>query len=177
MPIIPVYLGPTSWGGPNAGQFRPNGPLTYHGDPSTWDRATFLKNPVLHGGKTEGKKKGLWSARIFVGLNVGGAPRWTPDDVVKLVLEVRVAQVGRPDASFIVQRGLYSQGPDVIDETSVQVAIMNLPYWNVSKDAFKEQMVELADRLAEELDQESVILEIQKNGLLKFSWTIGPVAQ
>ena len=33
-----------------------------------------------------------------------------------------------------------------------------------------------AENIADKLDQESVILEIQKNGVLKYSYTVGPEA-
>jgi hypothetical protein len=179
MPIIPIDIGFASWGGPNAGSFRPNGKLHFHGDRSAWDKVRFLSdNPIRHGGKTGGKNKDVWAARLFVGLNIGPTPRWSADDVIKIVRDVRMDQVGQADASFITQRGLYTQmiggRPDIVEEDSIQVMISNLPHWGVGKGKFKKQMIELAETVAAKLGQDTVILEIQKNGLVKFSWTIEP---
>lgn len=134
--------------------FRPRGALQVHGD-----RAR-LSNPVAWS-----EEEPMLAARIFVGLKVGDVDKWTVDDVVKTVKRVRTAQVGAPDASFVSQKGLYTheKSGEVVEEDSVQVVILNTA--GTPHKEFVEQIVSLAEMLALELDQESVIVEIQKGGV------------
>jgi len=108
---------------------------------------------------------GTYSARLFVGLSVGQTPKWIVDDVTAKVYDIRKEQGKSPDASILVQRGLYEDfsGKRVTEE-SVQVIIIDLS--GAEKKAFVEDMKELAEKLRVSLEQEVVILEIQKKGLV-----------
>lgn len=166
MPAFPVDPRRASWCSPDGrskGSFRPNGVLQHYGpkmNPSLWDSDE------------------TWGARLFVGLSVGTNKTWTQDDVVRIVRGVREEQVGSPDSSFVMQRGLYSQTVGdqkiVVDEDSVQVIIVNLPQWEVTPEAFKAQMVALAEALAQDLRQQEVIVEIQRNGIYQQTIGVGP---
>src|ERR1019366_1106407 len=65
------------------------------------------------------------AARVFVGLNVGETPTYTVEDVVKATKAIRREQGVLPDATFIAQKGLYTEpearGGKLIDENSVQI--------------------------------------------------------
>lgn len=166
MPSFPADPRKFHWGSPNGrsnGRFIPKGQIKWHGprlNPTLWDAAE------------------TWAARMFVGLSIGRDKAWSENDVVQIVKAVREKQVGSPDSSFIMQRGLYTQTVDgenvVVDETSVQVIIINLPQWSVPSDAFIEQMVALAEKLAQDLRQMEVIVEIQKNGMTQTTIGVGP---
>lgn len=111
---------------------------------------------------------GGFSARLFVGLNVGRKKSWSAADVKRLVAKVRESQVGSPDSSFILQRGLYSQpGVGVVDEESVQVAIYDTGKvkrggWRPSTKAeWKREILHLARALATALCQDEVIVDLR----------------
>lgn len=157
--ILPVTTTSTSWSTPDGwGQFRPNGDMTLWQAPGT-----SMPNPARFA-----VTEPLWSA-LFVGLSVGSRPRWKDKDVIDVVAGVREEQTGDPSASFVSQRGIYRHESDgkVITENSVQVIILNLPELKTSRQQFREQMVTLAEKLAEELQQELVIVELQRGGVVK----------
>jgi hypothetical protein len=105
------------------------------------------------------------SARLFVGLNVGQTQRWSVDDVTRIVFETRKAQGETADASILLQQGIYEDrsGAKVV-EPSVQVIIIDLS--SATKQKFVAEMKALADGLRLALEQEVVILEIQKRGIV-----------
>jgi hypothetical protein len=109
------------------------------------------------------------AARIFVGLNVGEKPTYTINDVVKATKEIRLQQGALPDATFIAQKGLYTEpaarGGHLITENSVQIIIFDTE--GLSLDAFGEKVVQLARGLRERFDQDSVIVELQEGGVSK----------
>lgn len=112
----------------------------------------------------------MYAARLFVGFNVGGETQWTMDDAVRIVRRVRGDQVHDPSSSFLYQRGLYTHVErggerEIVDEPGAQIIILNLPDFGVSPREFERQMVELGEALAEDLEQEAVIVEIQKAGM------------
>jgi len=169
-----------SWCDPkgNTGSFEPKGTLWISGDGENAE--ALAPNP--RGWRSS---KPLWSARILVGFNVGGKPKWKMDDVVKIVRSVRVEQVGNPGASFLYQKGLYSSeariadpsDPRIVSEDGAQIVILNLESFGTSAKAFEQQMVELAETLAEKLRQDEVILEMQRSGISKSTSGITPRAQ
>lgn len=160
---VPAQMGPARWTTPTggAGQFRPNGPVVFV--PAT-DGSAMHPNPYeVYGGSD------TLAARLFVGLNVGGKPTWNIDDVVHAVRAERGKQKVPADASFLLQRGIYTHTPKrgrktVIEETSVQVVIVRMP--SESDRTWRPHMIQLAERLAQRLEQASVILELQKGGLV-----------
>jgi hypothetical protein len=151
MPTLPADLRTATWADENGypGQFVPNGAVELHG---------AEPNPATR------FKKGSRAARLFVGLNVGKKPRWNVNDVVRIVKRVRREQTGSVGASFLTQRGLYSSGRSIVNEKSVQVVILDEQALGARK--WKDQIVELAEALAEELKQEVVIVELQKSGIV-----------
>jgi hypothetical protein len=154
---VPAKLSRFSWRyRGNVGFFEPNGAVGSHG-------------PDLHPNKRDWQTDApLYAARIFVGFNVGDEPRWTMDDLVPIVKRVRTEQVGSPDSSFLYQRGVYAHqragDTTVADEQGAQIIILNVPDFETEPDEFESQIVQLAEIIAEQLLQETVIVEIQRAG-------------
>lgn len=114
---------------------------------------------------------GGYSARIFVGLNVGDKETYTVNDVVKLVVETRKEQGASADASILSQKGIYeSKGGDVVVEPSVQIILIDLV--GKTKKEFTDEVTEVAEVLQEKLQQEVVLVEIQKSGVVKDVYSI-----
>lgn len=144
--------------GDNIGWFVPNARLTVsrgglsrlHTNPPAWS-----------------SDEPLTAARIFVGFNVGARPVWTIEDAIRIVRRVRKEQVGVPDSTFLYQRGLYTHksSGETVEEDGTQIIFLNLPDFGVTKADFERQALDLAETLATELDQEEVIVEIQRGGM------------
>lgn len=115
-----------------------------------------------------------WSARLFVGLNVGGEPRWKIEDVVRIVRAFRRRRGEQEDSSFLLQRGVYTHWVDrkVVEEDSVQVIMIKVD--DSSPLQWRVGIVELAEHLAEKLDQESVIVEFQLGGVSQATYSVTP---
>ncbi len=162
MPAIPANPGTFHWNAPRphrGGTFRPNGRIEYHGvrrNPETWSSSDTL------------------AGRIIVGFNVGPTPTYTVDDLIPIVDEVRTRQVGNPPSSFIAQKGIYQHhdGKTVVHEDGAQVIIIDLS--GGTEEEFQAQMIELAEIIAQRLQQETVIVEIQKNGISQRTIGVGP---
>jgi hypothetical protein len=136
-------------------RFRPHGAMIVRQDGAS--RAAEDVERLSSGG---------YSARLFVGLNIGDNPRWSVDDVADRVFEIRKAQNRSGDSSILLQRGTYENfaGKRVTEE-SVQVIIIDLA--GQTKPAFVADMKDLAEKLRAALEQEVVILEIQKKGVVQ----------
>jgi hypothetical protein len=151
MPTVPADTRAHSWRSPRGrrSSFRPNGKLHHVGprlNPAAWST------------------RETWAARFFIGFNVGQETRWSLEHVVELVKRVRAAQGRSPDASFIAQVGTYTHsGGDVVTEPGAQVILINTD--GLEPEAFESEMVAMAEQIAKTFEQESVILEIQKNGV------------
>ena len=143
---IRVDPGPSYWPG---GYFRPRGRVMVHGP----RRAL---NPV------EWSSKVTWSARLFVGLSVGNRKAWTVAQVVALV-----RRLWRRGASFVSQRGLWKSPKSgrLVPETSVQVILLDLH--GDPLPVFRAEVIRLAEALCSRLRQEQVVVEFQRNGLVK----------
>lgn len=154
MPVIRANTGSLTWPG---GHFRPRGKVRFVGprvNPEDWS------------------SKVTWAARLFVGFNVGDEERYTVDDLVKIV-QVDPYFGGKPAASFVAQVGLYTSRTNgyTTRENGAQVIILNL----AEKDdgsrytvaQFRAVMVGLAERICDEMEQEEVIVEIQRNGIAR----------
>jgi len=102
-----------------------------------------------------------------VGLNVGDKPTYTIEDVVNATKQIRREQGSLPDATFIAQKGLYTEpearGGRVIDENSVQIIIFDTE--GLLLEAFSAKIVQLARALRERFHQDSVIVELQEAGI------------
>jgi hypothetical protein len=127
---------------------------------------------ILHAGEEDVVRLGggSYSARFFVGLNVGGEERWKVQDVVDLVIKTRHDQGAGADASILSQKGIYESKKGTITEPSVQVIIIDLVGKN--KGEWIEEMTDLGEVLQEKFEQESVILEIQKSGVVTDVYSI-----
>jgi hypothetical protein len=123
---------------------------------------------VHHVGAIENPSKRLggvgYSARLFVGLNVGTRRGFTEKDVIAAVWRIRKRQKKSADASILSQKGIYEdfRGRRII-EPSVQVIIIDTA--GTPKREFVDEMKELAEGLRARLKQETVILEIQRKGV------------
>lgn len=122
-----------------------------------------------------------YSATLYVGFSVytgkGAAkPTWTMSDLVKLVKKVRREQVTHPDATFLYQRGVYTHEKDkyVVTENGGQVILLNVPPVKRKFNEFRRHVIRLAEIIARKFQQESVIVAIEKDGIL--IETVGVVA-
>lgn len=144
------------------GEWKPQGKLVTTG-----------RNPVV-ADRVEGA---TIAARLFVGFNVCDKPVYTMEDIVDKVQEIREGQGRDPDASFVYQRGLYKHHPHgdqkdcgLVEEQSAQVILIFVPEEYQSppvetKAQFHQHMIDMAGQIARDWQQESVILEFQRNGV------------
>jgi hypothetical protein len=141
-------------------RFRPRGPM------HVIDGSARSKSRRAAEDHVENWGVGL-AARVFVGLNVGDKPRYTIQDVVQATKEIRRQQGLLPDATFIAQKGLYTEpkekGGSLVEENSVQIIIFDTE--GSTMDAFSDKIVKLARGLRERFDQDSVIVELQEAGV------------
>lgn len=143
---------------PRGRRFKPTGPLV----PQSRSQELARREPLSR-----------LSARFFVGLNVGTETKWTERDVVDAVVRIRRAQGATPGASILSQLGIYEdQQRRIINEPSVQIIIIDFD--GVPQDAFTKEMIALGEQLARELQQETVLLEIQKRGVVEDQYTLTP---
>lgn len=148
-------------------RWRPTGPVAFHADPAA-HASEAQKNPIEAIGDGENL-----AARFFVGLNVGKVTRWTPKDVADVVWRVRKAQGENGSTSIISQLGLYeSDAGDKVEEPSVQVVVLDLS--GAPRPKFFGEMTEVGETLARELHQETVILEMQKRGVVEAVYVVTP---
>ncbi len=150
------------WNAPHphaSGSFRPHGRLEHHGahpNPNLWEAEQTI------------------AARLIVGFSVGDVPTWSLDDLIPLVRELRESQVGDPSATFVAQKGIYRHrdGSGVVTEDGAQIFLINLS--GASLAEFTGQMVALAEEICRRFQQESVIVEIQVNGISQKTIGVGP---
>jgi hypothetical protein len=157
MPSYPCNPGSLTWSSPGGGcSFRPQGRL----------------HVIDDAGALSGLRGKAWTsedtlaARLIVGFNVGASPVYSIEDLIPIVRAVRTKQTGDPSASFILQKGIYQHrdpSKGVVQEDSAQVLIIDMA--GLGEAAFENQMVELAEIIARQMQQEIVIVEIQKNGI------------
>jgi hypothetical protein len=113
-------------------------------------------------------------ARLFVGFNVGEKPKYTMDDIVALVMRKRVPI---PDASFVSQRGIYTSqitGQVVQEEGAQVIIILGATVTRAVVAAFEDEMVALAETICHDMQQEMVIVELQRNGVVKQTIWVTP---
>lgn len=155
MPVIPADTRTIAWSAPDGhgGSFRPNGKLTTVGD-------AVHQNPAAWA-----SKKPMLASRLFVGFSVGNKPRWKVDDLVRIVKLIRKRQGHAPDASFLLQRGIYTsrKSGKTVTEDGAQVVLLNVD-GATTKD-FEAEMLTLAEEIAKRLKQEEVIVELQRGGV------------
>ena len=102
--IYPVHLGETLhvFRKGHSRRWKPEGPVSFHVDPSTGHADERQRNPI----EAIGSGDNL-SARFFVGLKVGDEVRWTPKDVADIVWRVRKAQGQNGSSTILSQLGVY----------------------------------------------------------------------
>jgi len=144
-------------------EFVPEGSTVTIGDAEGLQR-----NPVI----ARVKEKQL-AARLFVGLSVGKKPKYVVEDVIRVTKKVRTFQTGNPGASFLLQKGTWKAGPgDFVDEDSVQIIIID--EHGRSEVEFETEMAELAEVLAQELEQDIVFVDVQVNGVHETTLKVVP---
>ena len=142
--------------------FRPDGKMRFVGE--GWRRVgePHREGPVR-------------AARLFVSLHVGGALRWSPEDLVPIVTEVRTQQTQLPDPPFLVQPGYFTGRRDGAhwSEASVQVVVVHEP--RITQADFRKAMVELAEVLCARLGHAEIVVQLQCDGLSKNTMGVAPV--
>lgn len=135
--------------------FEPRGDVHCCGDPAN---LKLRRNPV------ERLDVVPLTARLFVGLNVGQKPTYSVEDAVKLTREIRTRQGALPDASFLAQRGLFTDEKtrEIVDENSVQIVVFD---FSGDQEFFEAQIEELAEELAQKFQQQVIYVEMQKAGV------------
>ena len=118
--------------------------------------------------------KPLYAARLFVGFSVGQKPTWDIDDLISIVARTRKKQKRALDASFLVQKGIYTSkiSGETVTEDGAQVLILNLDDLKLAD--FEADMTALAEAIARKMKQEEVIVEIQKGGITKMTFGVVP---
>lgn len=150
--VLPTDTRPAIWATPyGVRAFHPHGRKRWSGD--------YRPN------KTVWESADTFSARLFVGFNVGDKTVYEMKDLVALVRQVREQQTGDPSASFVYQHGIYKhEAGQIVEEPGAQVIIINM---GSSPEQFIAQMVELAESIARDMSQEEVVVEIQRNGVVQ----------
>jgi hypothetical protein len=168
--VIPCnFVAKGRWASPNCkeqGSFTPS-----RENPSL---IGVLPNPV------DWESEETWSARVFVGFNVGLTPTYGIEDLIAIVKEVRKKQTGLPDSTFLAQKGIYTyqEGQykgQYSEERGGQAIVLNVEPVQVPKEQFITDMQSMAEVIAAALQQEKVVLEIQRNGVVQKTYGISPV--
>lgn len=138
--------------------FRPKGKVVCH------EKGGGRKSTAAEARKSFGK--GGPSARIFMGLSVGEDATFTVDDVVQAVARIRRARSLTPNASILSQKGIYEDRQKrLIVEDSVQIVIIDVDGTPIEE--FKEEVLDLADELIDEFEQEEIVVELQDAGIVQ----------
>jgi hypothetical protein len=126
-------------------------------------------NPITR----ESYGTGAYAGLIIIGLSGQDGEKFKLEDMVSIVGDIRMEQAGDPGASFIAQKGLFKHKitGKRVEEDSVRIIILNLT--GESDEEFKENILSLADELAERFNQEAVIVEFQRKGVTEEVTGIG----
>jgi len=118
---------------------------------------------------------GLQAAKLIAGFNVGKCHQWRVEDLVAIVKEVRRTQGHPPNSTFIPQKGLYAHTAEdgvIAEEDGASIVLFN--EFGDSEKQFETEMQELAEAIAKQLEQESVIVEFSRGGVVYWTLGIGP---
>lgn len=120
----------------------------------------------------------LFEARLFVGENIGSKHVWNRNDIRAQAFLIRERHLDdqrlagllhsreTPGMTLYATQGVFSSDRDPVIENSVQITIFK----GAERDfVFKRAMAALAQELADNLSQESVILNITRNNRPWFS--------
>jgi hypothetical protein len=146
-----------------AGTFYPEGTFSVH---SVADRTKTRLNPLLDSNIiTE-----TWAGRLLVGLSVRKKARYTRFDLVRNVRSYLKKKRVPQDSSFVSQEGVYTyRDGSIVREKSAQVIIINT-YTDLK--SFKLLIEGLAEYLCIKLEQEMIVVEIQRNGIVDVTWLV-----
>lgn len=154
MPVLPINLGPAygAWG-----SFRPKG-----------------KVQVFAGRRTNpfSEVDAPYAARLFIGFNVGRRKVHTLRGLMARVKRLRTIH---PEATFVGQHGIYAsvkRPGEVVTEEGAQVFIINT--YGASPEQFRAEMMTLAETLCREMQQEAIIVEIQRGGVTERTYCVTP---
>ncbi len=163
-------------------EFTPKGKMHERGDASEFYTDNVRQNPLKRHSvePTQG-------ARILIGFNVGIEQKWTMKDIVKFVFrrEQVESAINDGDAqehplggdvgiTFLAQEGIWQavRETNAYPEQGAQVLMMNII--SEKPKRFIKDMSELADAMVTEFQQQAVLLEITKNGVVKENFEFGP---
>jgi hypothetical protein len=110
-------------------------------------------------------------ARLMVGLSVKGKNVYTVEFLRTLTRAYLRAHKMPENSTFVVQKGVYThkRSKRVIEEDSSQIVLINE---GVSNRKFFAVARSLAEHICKKMQQESVICEIQENGIPKHIYDI-----
>lgn len=167
MAVIPFDNRPVAWKAGRrgiTGLFKPNGAISWY----TTER-DLTENPLRWEGGSE-----TWTGRVIVGFARLNKPDVTLKDLIRVTRRMREHQTQDPSATFLLQKGIYrhKESGTVVEEDGAQVVIIDTH--DTPPKKFEDQIVELAEAIARELEQEEVIVEIQKNGISQRVVGVGP---
>lgn len=178
MPVIPAYTGPAifEWTDGRTIAFHPlhDAPLRIVGRAGSGSRAR--SSIRINARQWADPSTDHVAGRLFVGLKVGTRRAWTVDDVEDEVTTARTAQGRLPDASYILQRGVFTSGGrrgGLVREPSVQVVIKAPD--SASIERFMDELAGLGEVIATRLRQEEAWVEVQVNGIIQRYGRMTPV--
>lgn len=147
------------------GRFTPSGPLhvVHVRGKSRRGRAgeTVPENVLPFDSERDPWAADGLAARLIVGLKVGNESKWTIDDVMRTTYEFLTDAKLPGNSSFLAQKGIYGG----IFEDSVQVLVFDEAFPPTPIDAWTKVILALGAFLRQRLEQESVIVEIQRGGV------------
>jgi len=153
-------------------QFRPKGEMLVVMPDGQMQGADARAKHRANEDVTRYSEGGL-SARLFVGLSApapsgkGQVPRYSIKQVVDAVVAIRKEQGQRPDATFLAQKGIYTEGEgaELVEEDSVQIIIIDI--FGTPENTFVQQMTDLGEAPRARFEQKEVILEVQNKGVVQ----------
>lgn len=119
------------------------------------------------------RSKETWAARIIVGLSIKGRRRSIPPQSIISYVKAYCKFAGLdPSSSYLMQKGVYqySGGGRVVTENSMQIILLNLNA-DLHPGIFQMYMEYMAEDMGVDFKQESIVMEIQRNGVVQI--TIG----
>lgn len=141
--------------------FRPKGKVVCH------------DSKALRAEAAKSFGKGGLSARIFMGLSVGAQAVYAVDDVIDAIKRIRKEQKLSPNASIISQKGIYEDKKHrIIVEDSVQIVIIDMD--GLTYKTFTKQVVALAQEMVDAFEQEEIVIEFQKKGVVQEYYSVTP---
>lgn len=114
----------------------------------------------------------LWAARIMVGFNVGGAPRYTISDLRRVVARSLSGAKLMIGSTFIPQEGFYQPAITVkpVAEHGAQVVILNF-YDKLSAARFVANVRGLARAIRRDMQQSEVLVWVTYAGRVVRAWS------